>query len=77
MIQPFFSVYNNLGLPCDSAPCFNGGTCKNKGEEGFSCTCTPEYLGTLCKVPHVPGKNVKNAEIFWQCIAIVCPMKVC
>ena len=70
----FFPVYNNLGLPCDSAPCFNGGTCKNEGEE-FECTCPPNYNGTQCQ-EYVGGKNVKNREIFWQCIAIVCPMKV-
>ena len=68
------SVYNNLESACASAPCFNGGTCKNEGE-AFVCTCPPDYSGTQCE----KGKNVKNAEIFWQynCIAIVCPMKVC
>ena len=70
----FFPVYNNLGLPCDSAPCSNRGTCKNVGEGGFSCTCAAHYSGAQCGVKL--GKNVKNAEIFWQCIAIVFPMKV-
>ena len=72
VIQPFFSVYINLGSPCDSAPCLHGGTCTNKAET-FECTCRPGYSGKQCE----HGKNVKNAEIFWQCIAIVCPTKVC
>ena len=63
----FFSVSNNLESACGSAPCFNGGTCKNVGEEGFSCTCAAHYSGAQCGVKL--GKNVKNAEIFWQCIA--------
>ena len=64
-----FSVANNLGSACASAPCFNGGTCKNEGE-AFVCTCLP---GSQCQAQ---GKNDKNAEIFWQCTAIFCPMKV-
>ena len=60
----FPSVYNNLESACASAPCFNGGTCKNEGE-AFVCTCLPDYSGAQCGVKL--GKNVKNAEIFWQC----------
>ena len=59
MTKLFFSVANNLGSPCASAPCFNGGTCKNEGE-AFVCTCPPGYRGAQCQVE---GKNVKNGEI--------------
>ena len=70
--QAIFPVGNNLGSACASAPCFNGGTCKNEGE-AFVCTCLPGYPGSQCQAQ---GKTVKNAEIFWQCTAIFCAMKV-
>ena len=62
----FFSVSNNLESACGSAPCFNGGTCKNVGEGGFSCTCAAHYSGAQCEVKL--GKNVKCRNIlamFW------------
>ena len=33
---------------CQSAPCQNGGTCKDLVNQ-FECTCTQRYNGTLCE----------------------------
>lgn len=39
---------------CDSAPCQNGGLCKD-GMEDFQCQCRPGYL----------GKAQKECQILW------------
>ncbi|KAM4624558.1 von Willebrand factor A domain-containing protein 2 [Polymixia lowei] len=31
--------------PCDSQPCFNGGTCVSEGPESYHCVCPPGYGG--------------------------------
>ncbi|CAD5124607.1 unnamed protein product [Dimorphilus gyrociliatus] len=37
--------------PCDSSPCFNGGTCENLNDgSNFECRCLPTYLGTQCNI---------------------------
>ena len=51
---------------CDSAPCKNGGTCKEEGESTllrapfekdvenfYTCVCKPGYTGKNCEI----GKN--------------------
>ena len=60
MTKLFFSVANNLGSPCASAPCFNGGTCKNEGE-AFVCTCPRGFSGLKCEVE---GRKCGSFKIF-------------
>ncbi|XP_078667188.1 uncharacterized protein LOC144909010 isoform X3 [Branchiostoma floridae x Branchiostoma belcheri] len=36
--------------PCSSAPCLNGATCQDDGENNFTCQCVPGYNGTLCEI---------------------------
>ena len=34
--------------PCGSNPCYNRGTCQNRGN-GYVCTCPPGYTGNRCQ----------------------------
>ena len=35
---------------CETKPCKNGGTCKDKGKKNdFECTCRPGFTGTYCE----------------------------
>ena len=43
-----FWLSNIVVDKCLSNPCQNGGTCKNI-EDGFQCSCTSDYRGTLCE----------------------------
>ena len=38
--------------PCDSSPCFNGGTCTSTDSTTFTCDCStaPNFIGDLCDV---------------------------
>lgn len=37
---------------CDSAPCYNGGSCINLDEgKGFMCVCTDGFSGDMCHLP--------------------------
>ena len=36
--------------PCESSPCQHGGTCRVGRRGGYTCTCQPEYTGTLCSI---------------------------
>ena len=40
----------NKGIPCASAPCFNGGTCSNNGSSSFSCACPDGFKGVRCGI---------------------------
>ena len=33
---------------CTSAPCLNDGVCID-GINGYTCDCTDDFIGTLCK----------------------------
>ena len=35
--------------PCSSAPCLNGGSCKNLDGGTFLCSCTLEFFGQRCE----------------------------
>ncbi|XP_028410753.1 uncharacterized protein LOC114533436 isoform X5 [Dendronephthya gigantea] len=35
--------------PCASAPCYNGGRCRNVGAS-FECRCHPSFLGDRCEI---------------------------
>ena len=34
---------------CDSAPCYNSGTCENLGLAGFNCKCSDQTAGERCE----------------------------
>ena len=43
-----FCLILTLGTPCASAPCFNGGVCRNQGR-GFRCSCPAGFGGNRCQ----------------------------
>lgn len=36
-------------MTCADGPCFNGGTCTEKGTGGYSCRCLAGYMGSNCE----------------------------
>ena len=54
-IDPLNSVTTYLPATpydyCDTLPCQNGGTCVN-GANGYTCVCTPEWVGVNCTIPN-------------------------
>ena len=38
------------GTPCASAPCYNGGSCRNIGSSSFECSCPAGFLGDRCEI---------------------------
>jgi uncharacterized repeat protein (TIGR01451 family) len=44
---------------CSPNPCLNGGTCTD-GINSFTCTCTPDFTGTLCETPVVLPPTANN-----------------
>lgn len=36
--------------PCLIYPCLNGGTCKEAGNNTYTCQCTEGYEGAKCEV---------------------------
>ncbi|XP_028410565.1 uncharacterized protein LOC114533262 [Dendronephthya gigantea] len=45
--SPEFAI---CGTPCASAPCFNGGSCKNLDGGAFECSCPFGFLGQRCEL---------------------------
>ena len=39
----------STATPCLSAPCYNGGTCRNV-DASFECQCLPGYRGDRCEI---------------------------
>lgn len=35
---------------CQKNPCWNGGTCKDLGDEKYECQCTDTYIGDHCEL---------------------------
>ena len=48
-IQSYTIIKFVPGSPCASAPCYNGGTCTNDGEE-FKCNCPIGFIGERCNI---------------------------
>lgn len=46
-------VLQPLGI-CGTAPCLNGGTCKDNGGNSFECICHSRFTGKLCAVDTDP-----------------------
>ena len=57
---------SNLGSPCASDPCLNGGTCSNNGQS-FSCSCPVGYNGDRCEIE---GINIIFKNV-WYCGHVV------
>ena len=36
--------------PCASAPCYNGGSCRNIDQSAFECICPVGFLGDRCEL---------------------------
>ena len=53
-LNEFYAKQNNSFImfagshPCDSFPCYNGGTC-HEDEGGYWCECHPGYDGHRCE----------------------------
>ena len=63
----FSLFYNNLTdvNECSSSPCLHQGTCTDK-EDGFNCTCTPEWKVRNLKLYMVVGSiNCENITLHW------------
>lgn len=43
--------------PCDSAPCQHSGTCVEKDDGTFTCSCTDNYRGTRCEIVISPCES--------------------
>lgn len=54
MIWMFVSDINE----CESSPCMNGGTCKDK-VNSFVCMCPPVFTGLYCET----GQRIKQIII--------------
>ena len=35
----------NTATPCASAPCYNGGSCRNVDQSTFECACAVGFVG--------------------------------
>lgn len=46
-------VLKPLGI-CGTAPCLNGGTCKDNGGDSFECICHTRFTGKLCAIDTDP-----------------------
>ncbi len=48
-LRPSLTIsYTTPDDHCSSNPCANGGSCQNSAN-GFTCTCSPGYVGTTCE----------------------------
>ena len=48
LLIPNFCSYADTS--CASAPCFNGGSCRNVGDSSFECICPFGFLGDRCEL---------------------------
>ena len=44
---------------CDDSPCFNGGTCTDLSDGGYTCNCTDDFTGRDCEI----DKNVRGCDV--------------
>ena len=61
-------------LPCErQTPCQNGGTCRNDGRGGYTCSCPPGWQGTNCqeRMYHCLSNPCRNQG---TCIVSSCHM---
>ena len=67
---------NFMGFPfsdiddCVSAPCKNGGICKD-GLNAFNCTCQPGYLGSTCEGMYIVqwSASITDATLYLGCFS--------
>ena len=53
VVETLYGVCNSTECshddPCSSAPCTNGGTCRNTGFGGYQCVCDSSWYGENCE----------------------------
>ncbi|KAK7934325.1 hypothetical protein WMY93_005221 [Mugilogobius chulae] len=45
-----WQTLRNTLLPLQSIPCLNGGTCVQKGDTSYECSCVPGFTGKNCNI---------------------------
>ena len=67
--------------PCDSNPCWNGGTCIKTGIDSYNCSCpVGEYLENILKIQYYIVNTSNEILCFRQVfrwIANLCPRSLC